>query len=336
MFYPVIKKALFQLDPERAHEFTFQQLRRLSNTPFEFLIRQSVPTKPVTCMGLSFKNPLGLAAGLDKDGDCIDALGAMGFGHIEVGTVTPRPQPGNDKPRLFRVVEAEGLINRMGFNNHGVDNLIENVKKSRFGGVLGINIGKNKDTPVEQGKDDYLICMDKVYAHAGYIAINISSPNTPGLRSLQYGEALDDLLQAIKNKQEALQQQHQKYVPIAVKIAPDLSDEELIQIADSLVRHHIDGVIATNTTLNRDLILGLNHCGQTGGLSGRPLQLRSTEVIRRLAQELNGRLPIIGVGGVDSLMAAREKMDAGASLVQIYSGFIFHGPRLIKDIITHI
>ncbi|MGL9719682.1 quinone-dependent dihydroorotate dehydrogenase [Symbiopectobacterium sp.] len=336
MFYPVIKKALFQLDPERAHEFTFQQLRRLSNTPFEFLIRQSVPTKPVTCMGLSFKNPLGLAAGLDKDGDCIDALGAMGFGHIEVGTVTPRPQPGNDKPRLFRVVEAEGLINRMGFNNHGVDNLIENVKKSRFGGVLGINIGKNKDTPVEQGKDDYLICMDKVYAHAGYIAINISSPNTPGLRSLQYGEALDDLLQAIKNKQEALHQQHQKYVPIAVKIAPDLSEEELIQIADSLVRHNIDGVIATNTTLNRDLIQGLNHCGQTGGLSGRPLQQCSTEVIRRLAQELNGRLPIIGVGGVDSLMAAREKMAAGASLVQIYSGFIFHGPRLIKDIITHI
>ncbi len=336
MFYPVIKKALFQLDPERAHEFTFQQLRRLSNTPFEFLIRQSVPTKPVTCMGLSFKNPLGLAAGLDKDGDCIDALGAMGFGFIEVGTVTPRPQAGNEKPRLFRVVEAEGLINRMGFNNHGVDNLVENVKKSRFGGVLGINIGKNKDTPVEQGKEDYLICMDKIYAHAGYIAINISSPNTPGLRSLQYGDALDDLLQAVKNKQEALQRQHQKYVPVAVKIAPDLSEEELIQIADSLMRHNIDGVIATNTTLDRDLIQGLNHCGQTGGLSGRPLQQRSTEVIRRLSQELNGRLPIIGVGGVDSLMAAREKIAAGASLVQIYSGFIFHGPRLIKDIVTHI
>lgn len=336
MFYPVIKKALFQLDPERAHEFTFQQLRRITNTPFEFLVRQSVPTKPVTCMGISFKNPLGLAAGLDKDGDCIDALGAMGFGFIEVGTVTPRPQPGNDKPRLFRVVEAEGLINRMGFNNHGVDNLVENVKKSRFGGVLGINIGKNKDTPVEQGKDDYLICMDKVYAHAGYIAINISSPNTPGLRSLQYGEALDDLLQAIKNKQEALHQQHQKYVPIAVKIAPDLSDEELIQIADSLVRHKMDGVIATNTTLDRSLIEGLNHCGQTGGLSGRPLQQRSTEIIRRLSQELNGRLPIIGAGGIDSLMAAREKVAAGATLVQIYSGFIYHGPRLIKDIVSHI
>ncbi|MDY4324478.1 quinone-dependent dihydroorotate dehydrogenase [Pectobacterium brasiliense] len=336
MFYPVIKKALFQLDPERAHELTFQQLRRITNTPFEFLVRQSVPTKPVTCMGLSFKNPLGLAAGLDKDGECIDALGAMGFGFIEVGTVTPRPQSGNDKPRLFRVVEAEGLINRMGFNNKGVDYLVENVKKTRFGGVLGINIGKNKDTPVEQGKDDYLICMDKVYPHAGYIAINISSPNTPGLRSLQYGEALDDLLLAIKNKQTELKDKHQKYVPVAVKIAPDLSEEELIQIADSLVRHNIDGVIAINTTLDRKLIQGLNHCGQTGGLSGRPLQTSSTEIIRRLSQELAGRLPIIGVGGIDSLVAAREKMAAGASLVQIYSGFIFHGPRLIKDIVTHI
>jgi dihydroorotate dehydrogenase len=336
MYYPLIRKALFQLDPERAHELTFQQLRRVTGTPLEFLIRQSVPTKPVSCMGLSFKNPLGLAAGLDKDGECIDAFGAMGFGSVEVGTVTPRPQLGNDKPRLFRIVEAEGLINRMGFNNQGVDNLVENVKKSHFGGILGINIGKNKDTPVEQGKDDYLICMDKVYPYAGYIAINISSPNTPGLRSLQYGEALDDLLAAIKNKQQELHARHHKYVPVAVKIAPDLSEEELIQIADSLVRHNIDGVIATNTTLDRKLIQGLNYCEQMGGLSGRPLQASSTEVIRRLSLELQGRLPIIGVGGIDSLMAAREKMAAGASLVQIYSGFIFKGPRLIKDIVNYI
>ncbi|CAI0746052.1 quinone-dependent dihydroorotate dehydrogenase [Serratia quinivorans] len=336
MYYPLIRKALFQLDPERAHELTFQQLRRVTGTPLEFLIRQSVPTKPVSCMGLSFKNPLGLAAGLDKDGECIDAFGAMGFGSVEVGTVTPRPQLGNDKPRLFRIVEAEGLINRMGFNNQGVDNLVENVKKSHFGGILGINIGKNKDTPVEQGKDDYLICMDKVYPYAGYIAINISSPNTPGLRSLQYGEALDDLLAAIKNKQQELHERHHKYVPVAVKIAPDLSEEELIQIADSLVRHNIDGVIATNTTLDRKLIQGLNYCEQMGGLSGRPLQASSTEVIRRLSLELQGRLPIIGVGGIDSLMAAREKMAAGASLVQIYSGFIFKGPRLIKDIVNYI
>ncbi|WP_367298935.1 quinone-dependent dihydroorotate dehydrogenase [Hafnia alvei] len=336
MLYPFVRKALFQLDPERAHEFTFKQLRRITGTPLEFLVRQSVASKPVTCMGLSFKNPLGLAAGLDKDGECIDALGAMGFGFIEVGTVTPRAQSGNDKPRLFRLVEAEGLINRMGFNNHGVDNLVENVKKSHFGGVLGINIGKNKDTPVEQGKDDYLICMEKVYSYAGYIAINISSPNTPGLRTLQYGEALDDLLTAIKAKQIELQQKHHKYVPIAVKIAPDLSHEELIQVADSLVRHNIDGVIATNTTLDRKLVNGFNYCDQMGGLSGRPLQLHSTEIVRQLSNELQGRLPIIGVGGIDSVIAAREKIDAGASLVQIYSGFIFKGPGLIKDIVNYI
>ncbi|MDU3156948.1 MAG: quinone-dependent dihydroorotate dehydrogenase [Hafnia alvei] len=336
MLYPFVRKALFQLDPERAHEFTFKQLRRITGTPLEFLVRQSVASKPVTCMGLSFKNPLGLAAGLDKDGECIDALGAMGFGFIEVGTVTPRAQSGNDKPRLFRLVEAEGLINRMGFNNHGVDNLVENVKKSHFGGVLGINIGKNKDTPVEQGKDDYLICMEKVYSYAGYIAINISSPNTPGLRTLQYGEALDDLLTAIKAKQIELQQKHHKYVPIAVKIAPDLSHEELIQVADSLVRHNIDGVIATNTTLDRKLVNGFNYCDQMGGLSGRPLQLHSTEIVRQLSKELQGRLPIIGVGGIESVIAAREKIDAGASLVQIYSGFIFKGPGLIKDIVNYI
>ena len=336
MLYPFVRKALFQLDPERAHEFTFKQLRRITGTPLEFLVRQSVASKPVTCVGLSFKNPLGLAAGLDKDGECIDALGAMGFGFIEVGTVTPRPQAGNDKPRLFRIVEAEGLINRMGFNNRGVDNLVENVKKSHFGGVLGINIGKNKDTPVEQGKDDYLICMEKVYSYAGYIAVNISSPNTPGLRTLQYGEALDDLLTAIKTKQIELQQKHHKYVPVAVKIAPDLSHEELIQVADSLVRHNIDGVIATNTTLDRKLVNGFNYCEQAGGLSGRPLQLHSTEIIRQLSQELQGRLPIIGVGGIDSVIAAREKIDAGASLVQIYSGFIFKGPGLIKDIVNYI
>ena len=318
MYYPFVRKALFQLDPERAHEVTFQQLRRVTGTPLEMLVRQKVPARPVTCMGLTFKNPLGLAAGLDKNGECIDALGAMGFGSIEIGTVTPRPQPGNDKPRIFRLVDAEGLINRMGFNNHGVDNLVENVKKAHFDGVLGINIGKNKDTPVEHGKDDYLICMEKVYPYAGYIAINISSPNTPGLRTLQYGEALDDLLSGIKNKQLELQQKHQKYVPVAVKIAPDLLPEELIQVADSLVRHNIDGVIATNTTLDR------------------PLQLKSTEIIRMLSAELNGRLPIIGVGGIDSVIAAREKIAAGASLVQIYSGFIFKGPPLIKEIVTHI
>lgn len=336
MLYPIVRPALFKLDPERAHELTFQQLRFISGTPLEGLIRQNLPSRPVSCMGLSFKNPLGLAAGLDKNAECIDAFAAMGFGFVEVGTVTPRAQAGNDKPRMFRLIEAEGIINRMGFNNLGVDHLVENVKKARFAGILGINIGKNKDTPVEQGKDDYLICMEKVYAHAGYIAINISSPNTPGLRTLQYGEALDDLLASIKAKQKELEQRHLKHVPIAVKIAPDLSEEELVQVADSLIRHHIDGVIATNTTLDRSLVNGLKHCHEVGGLSGRPVQSRSTAIIQRLSQELQGRLPIIGVGGIDSLTAAREKMAAGATLVQIYSGFIYKGPELIKAIVTHL
>ncbi|THB83398.1 quinone-dependent dihydroorotate dehydrogenase [Pantoea allii] len=336
MFYPIVRPALFKLDPERAHELTFQQLRFMNGTPLEMFYRQNLPSRPVTCMGLTFKNALGLAAGLDKNAECIDAFAAMGFGFVEVGTVTPRAQAGNDKPRMFRLVEAGGIINRMGFNNLGVDHLVENVKKARFNGVLGINIGKNKDTPVEQGKDDYLICMEKVYAHAGYIAINISSPNTPGLRSLQYGEALDDLLSSIKLKQKELEQRHFKYVPLAVKIAPDLSEEELIQVADSLIRHQIDGVIASNTTLDRSLVSGLKYAEEAGGLSGRPMQSRSTAVIQRLSQELQGRLPIIGVGGIDSLTAAREKIAAGATLVQIYSGFIYQGPGLIKDIVTHL
>ncbi|OON40835.1 dihydroorotate dehydrogenase (quinone) [Izhakiella australiensis] len=336
MVYPLVRQALFRLDPERAHEFTFKQLRLISGTPFEGLIRQSLSGRSVKCMGLTFKNPLGLAAGLDKNGECIDAFAAMGFGFIEIGTVTPRPQAGNDKPRMFRLLEAEGIINRMGFNNLGVDHLVENVKKARFDGVLGINIGKNKDTPVEQGKDDYLTCINKIYPYAGYITINISSPNTPGLRTLQYGEALDDLLSAIKNKQKELEVKHHKYVPVVVKIAPDLSEAELIQIADSLIRHNIDGVIATNTTLDRSLVQGLKYADEAGGLSGRPVQLRSTEVVRRLAEELQGKLPIIGVGGIDSLLAAREKIAAGASLVQIYSGFIYKGPPLIKQIVNYL
>ncbi|MGL4602212.1 MAG: quinone-dependent dihydroorotate dehydrogenase [Plesiomonas sp.] len=336
MFYRLARQAIFQFEPERAHDLTIHNLQLLSGTPLEYLIRQNIPNKSVSCMGLSFKNPVGLAAGLDKNADCLDALGAMGFGFIEVGTVTPKPQLGNDKPRLFRILEADGIINRMGFNNRGVDYLVENVKKAKYDGIIGINIGKNKDTPLEKGKDDYLICMDKVYPYAGYIAVNISSPNTPGLRSLQYGEALDDLLQSIKQRQHELHQLHGRYVPVAVKIAPDLTDEELIQVADSLVRYQLDGVIATNTTLDRSLIQGYKHSNEAGGLSGRPLQHRSTEVIRKLAIELKGRVPIIGVGGIDTAIAAREKMAAGASLVQIYSGFIYQGPRLIKDIVSHI
>jgi dihydroorotate dehydrogenase len=336
MFYPLARYFLFKLDPEVAHELSIKQLALLGGTPLDIFFRQKVPSRPVTVMGLTFDNPVGLAAGLDKDGEAIDAFGAMGFGFIEVGTVTPRPQPGNDKPRLFRVIPAEGIINRMGFNNKGVDHLIENVKKSKYKGILGINIGKNKDTPLENGKDDYLICMDKVYPYAGYIAVNISSPNTPGLRQLQYGAALDELLAALKNRQLELAEKHGKYVPLTVKIAPDLSNEEISQVAESLIRNKIDGVIATNTTLDRDMIFDMPHAAETGGLSGRPLQAKSTAFIRELAKQLNGAMPIIGVGGIDSPLAAREKLDAGAQLVQVYSGFIYKGPKLVSDIVKNL
>ncbi|CEO39215.1 quinone-dependent dihydroorotate dehydrogenase [Photobacterium kishitanii] len=334
MLYRIARSAIFQLDAEKAHDLAIQNFSRFTGTPLDIFYRQHVPECPVEVMGITFKNPVGLAAGLDKNGECIDAFGAMGFGFVEVGTVTPRPQSGNDKPRLFRLIPAEGIINRFGFNNLGVDNLVENVKKSTYDGVIGINIGKNKDTPIEKGAEDYLICMEKVYQYAGYIAVNISSPNTPGLRSLQYGEALDDLLSQLKQKQTELAEKHGKYVPLALKIAPDLDDQEIVQVCESLIRNNIDGVIGTNTTLDRTLVEGMEHCDEMGGLSGRPLQNKSTEVIRKMAIALDGALPIIGVGGIDSAMAAREKMQAGAQLVQVYTGFIYHGPRLVKDIVN--
>ncbi|GMM87055.1 quinone-dependent dihydroorotate dehydrogenase [Vibrio fortis] len=336
MLYRLARTGFFQLDAEKAHDLAIQNFKRFTGTPVDLLYRQQLPHRPVEVMGLTFKNPVGLAAGLDKNGECIDAFGAMGFGFVEVGTVTPRPQAGNDKPRLFRLVEAEGIINRMGFNNLGVDNLIENVKRSNYDGILGINIGKNKDTPIEKGAEDYLICMEKVYQYAGYIAVNISSPNTPGLRSLQYGEALDELLAELKTKQAELEQKHGKYVPLALKIAPDLSDDEISQICESLIKNKIDGVIATNTTLDRSIVEGMKHADEAGGLSGRPVQSRSTEVVRKLHEELGDKLPIIGVGGVDSYVAAKEKMMAGAKLVQVYSGFIYKGPSLVSDIVKNL
>lgn len=334
--YSLVKPFLFQCDAERAHELSLAALAKTQHTPLAALYRRPLIDNPVELMGLTFANPVGLAAGLDKDGDCIDAFAALGFGFIEIGTVTPRAQEGNEKPRLFRLKEADAIINRMGFNNKGIDNLVENVKQSRYKGILGINIGKNKDTPIEQGKDDYLLCMEKAYAHASYITVNISSPNTPGLRSLQYGEALDDLLAALKEKQQQLAKQHHKQVPLLVKIAPDLSMAELEQVADSLVRFNIDGVIATNTTLDRGLVFDLPHAYEAGGLSGRPVQHKSTEVIQALSGYLNGQLPIIGVGGIDSLTAGREKMAAGASLVQVYSGFIYQGPALVQALARHL
>ncbi|WDD96984.1 quinone-dependent dihydroorotate dehydrogenase [Thalassomonas actiniarum] len=336
MLYPAIRKLLFKFDPETIHELTIKSLKSTGATPLNNFYKQAVADKPVEVMGLRFPNPVGLAAGLDKNGECIRAFDAMGFGFVEIGTVTPRPQPGNDKPRIFRLEQANAIINRMGFNNKGVDYLVDQVRKADFKGVLGINIGKNKDTPEEKAKDDYLFCMRKVYQHASYITINISSPNTPGLRSLQYGEALDELLSSLKDEQKILAERYGKYVPVAVKIAPDLTEEEIVSIAESLMKNNIDGVIATNTTLARDQVSHLEHGNEQGGLSGAPVKEKSTEVIAQLAKVLDGKLPIIGVGGIASGADAVEKIRAGASLVQVYTGFIYQGPELIKDIVQSL
>ena len=333
MFYSAIRKVLFKFDPETIHEMTIKGFKATGSSPLNLLYKQNIADKPVEAMGIKFPNPVGLAAGLDKNGECINAFDAMGFGFVEIGTITPKPQPGNPKPRIFRLPSASAVINRMGFNNKGVDYLVDQVRKANFKGVLGINIGKNKDTPDENAKDDYLICMRKVYNYATYITINISSPNTPGLRSLQYGDALNELLAALKVEQETLTEQYGKYVPLAVKIAPDLSKVEIESIAECLIINNIDGVIATNTTLSREGVEGLEHGEEQGGLSGAPVKDKSTEVIRLLAIALNHKLPIIGVGGIASGRDAQEKIAAGAKLVQVYTGFIYQGPELVKDIV---
>jgi len=334
MFYPAIRKVLFQFDAETIHELTIKGLKSTGKSPLNAFYKQAVQNKPVSVMGINFPNPVGLAAGLDKNGECINAFAAMGFGFVEVGTVTPRPQPGNDKPRIFRLPEANAVINRMGFNNKGVDYLVSQVQAANFKGVLGINIGKNKDTPEENAKDDYIHCMRKVYNFATYITVNISSPNTPGLRSLQYGEALDDLLSSLKAEQKVLAEQYDKYVPVAVKIAPDLSEDEVKSIAKSLIDNGIDGVIATNTTLSREGVEGLEFGTEMGGLSGQPVKDKSTQVIKLLGEALDNKLPIIGVGGIASSDDANEKLQAGASLVQVYTGFIYQGPPLVKEIVN--
>jgi len=336
MFYSAIRNVLFKFDPETIHELTIKGLKNTGATAFNCLYRQDVARKPVTVMGIDFPNPVGLAAGLDKNGECIQAFDAMGFGFVEVGTVTPRPQPGNEKPRIFRLESANAIINRMGFNNKGVDYLVEQVRNAKFKGVLGINIGKNKDTPDENAKDDYIHCMRKVYDFANYITVNISSPNTPGLRSLQYGEALNELLSSLKEEQKLLAEQYNKYVPIAVKIAPDLTEEEVQSIAECLIANNVDGVIATNTTLSREGVEQLEHGNEQGGLSGAPVKDKSTQVISLLAKALDNKLPIIGVGGIASGKDAQEKMAAGASLVQVYTGFIYQGPELVKDIVNSL
>jgi len=330
--YQLAKPLLFQFDAELTHDLTLKSLKWAEKIGMLGLYRQEPIGEPRQVMGLTFPNAVGLAAGLDKNGAVIDGLAKLGFGFIEVGTVTPRPQPGNPKPRLFRVPEAQGIINRFGFNNLGVDNLVENVKAAKSRGILGINIGKNFDTPIENASDDYLICMQKVYVHASYITVNISSPNTKNLRTLQEKEALSDLLTTLKLEQTKLAEQHGKYVPIALKIAPDLTLKQINEIADLLMKHKIDCVIATNTTLSREAVKGLPHADETGGLSGAPVRNQSTVVIQQLSNQLQGALPIIGVGGVISGADAVEKIAAGASLVQVYSGLIYKGPRLVHEI----
>lgn len=336
MFYSLARNAMFMADAEKSHHFALGSMKLLQHTPMSLLWRQQVVSKPVTVAGIRFDNPLGLAAGLDKNGDCIDAFGQMGFGFVEVGTVTPRPQLGNDKPRLFRLPQANAIINRMGFNNKGVDYLVENVKRAQYKGVLGINIGKNKDTPNEQGKDDYVACMRKVYAHATYITVNISSPNTPGLRDLQFGEALDDLLQSVKNEQLDLQAQFDKYVPVFVKIAPDMDLIAVEQVADTLLRCKMDGAIATNTTLDKSAVAHLQYGQEMGGLSGVPVRQKSTTVIQQLRQAVGEDFPIIGVGGISDAASAQEKLAAGANLLQVYTGFIYQGPDLVKTIVDSL
>ncbi|MDQ7074970.1 MAG: quinone-dependent dihydroorotate dehydrogenase [Gammaproteobacteria bacterium] len=333
MFYPLLRSALFTLEAEKAHDMTLKGLDRLLKQGLlARFMKSRVPHSPRSAMGLTFCNPVGLAAGLDKNGEYINALSNLGFGFLEVGTVTPRPQAGNEKPRLFRLAHQQAIINRMGFNNKGVDYLLDQVEKAQFRGVLGINIGKNFDTPVANATDDYLYCLRKVYHKADYITVNISSPNTPDLRSLQLGGALVELLQSLKAERKALQHAYGHYVPMAVKIAPDLSPNEIKAIAISLMEHGIDAVIATNTTSGREGIEHNKHAKQMGGLSGRPLMKKSTQVVRELAKHLEGTLPIIAAGGISSGADAREKIDAGATLIQVYSGLIYQGPGLIRNI----
>ena len=330
--YALARPLLFGLDPERAHELTLDTIARMQNTPLQCVWSQARVHDPVEIAGLRFPNRVGLAAGLDKNGRCIDGLGAMGFGFIEVGTVTPKGQPGNPKPRMFRLPQAHALINRLGFNNDGLDAFIANVKRARFretGGILGLNIGKNAATPIGQAVCDYLLCLDGVYPHADYVTLNISSPNTQNLRALQSDDALDALLGAVQARRTVLAAQHGRRVPIFLKIAPDLDDAQVDAIAATLQRHAIDGVIATNTTVARDAVKSLPHGQESGGLSGAPVFAASNRVIARLRAALGTAYPIIGVGGVLSAADARAKIAAGANLVQIYTGFIYEGPPLV-------
>ncbi|HPU78857.1 quinone-dependent dihydroorotate dehydrogenase [Accumulibacter sp.] len=334
MLYSVLRQLLFTLDPETAHGIGMAGVDWLKAARATCLLARPVPPDPVSVMGINFPNPVGLAAGVDKNGEHIDALAALGFGFIEIGTITPRPQPGNPRPRLFRIPERQAIINRMGFNNDGVDQLLAHVDAADFprrGGILGINIGKNFDTPIDKAADDYLFCLERVYAAASYVTVNVSSPNTRNLRELQRDEALDALLGSLKSGQSRLADRHAKYVPLALKIAPDLDDSQVDAIAALLCRHRMDGVIATNTTLARVGVEGLPNAEQAGGLSGAPLLAMSNAVLNKLAVALAGEVPIIGVGGIISGADAAAKIAAGARLVQLYTGFIYRGPELVAE-----
>ncbi|MCX6867657.1 MAG: quinone-dependent dihydroorotate dehydrogenase [Verrucomicrobia bacterium] len=332
--YPFFRAGLFCLDPETAHHLSMVALRSAEKCGVLGLIsRDGAAAAPVEVMGLKFPNRVGLAAGLDKDGDTIDALGRLGFGCVEIGTFTPRPQGGNPQPRVFRLIPHEAIINRMGFNNPGIDAGVANVRKSKtYRGIVGINIGKNKDTPNENAADDFLACLRQAYPVAGYIAVNLSSPNTPGLRDLQGAEASARLLDILKTEQLKLAAEHGKHVPLVFKVAPDLDDAHIRDLARVFLDGGLDGLIATNTTLDRAAVLDHPRADEAGGLSGRPLLQKSNEVLRAFASHLGGRIPIIGVGGISSPEDAREKIQAGAALVQIYTAFIYHGPKLVRDL----
>jgi dihydroorotate dehydrogenase len=333
MLYALARPLLFALDPETAHLLTLA----LADAPLRFgLLRARLPNCPVRAMGLEFPNPVGLAAGLDKNAEYVDSLAALGFGFIEVGTVTPRPQPGNPRPRMFRLPAASALINRLGFNNVGVDAFVENVRRIRWRGVLGVNIGKNFDTPNERAADDYLACLERVYPHASYVTVNISSPNTAGLRGLQEKEALENLLRRLIDLRERLADQHGRKVPLALKVAPDLAPQEITDIAFSVRRHRLDALIATNTSLSREGVEGLPGADEKGGLSGAPIRERATSVLAAFAAELKGEVPLIGVGGILRGEDAEQKLAAGASLVQLYTGLIYRGPELVCECVRRI
>jgi dihydroorotate dehydrogenase len=332
MAYSLLRPLLFAMDAETAHAFTLASLDALNAVGGAALIRGgAAATCPQRVMNIEFPNPVGLAAGLDKDGDHIDALAALGFGFLEIGTVTPRAQPGNPQPRIFRLPAANAIVNRNGFNNAGVEHLVAQVERARYRGVLGINIGKNFDTPMERAADDYLACLRRVYPLASYVTINISSPNTRNLRDLQHAAGLAPLLAALKQEQARLADEHGRYVPLAVKVAPDLDEAQIAAIANLLREHRIDAVIATNTTLAREAVSGMRHADEAGGLSGAPLTVRAREVVSALARALDGALPIIGVGGIMGSADALAMISAGASLVQLYTGLIYRGPKLVAE-----